>query len=76
MKEKMFMRVDEVSQSLEVSKPYAYKLIQQLNEELKKKGCITISGKIDRRYFNEKFYGAQSDKNNGGNKNGSILERR
>ena len=34
--EKMFMRVDEVAASLEVSKPYAYKLIRQLNAELKK----------------------------------------
>lgn len=63
--EKMFMRVDEVSESLEVSKPYAYKLIRQLNEELKKKGCITISGRIDRKYFYEKFYSAQSDEKQG-----------
>lgn len=52
----MFMRVDEVAQSLDVSIPYAYKLIRQLNEELKKKGCITIAGRIDRKYFYEKFY--------------------
>ena len=55
---KMFMRVDEVADSLDVSKPYAYKLIRQLNEELKKKGCITIAGRIDRKYFLEKFYGS------------------
>lgn len=54
----MFMRVDEVADSLDVSKPYAYKLIQKLNEELRKKGCITIAGRIDRKYFYEKFYGA------------------
>lgn len=53
----MFMRVDEVAQSLDVSKPYIYKLIRKLNEELRKKGCIAIAGRIDRNYFYEKFYG-------------------
>ena len=33
---------EEVAQELSVSKPYAYKLIRQLNEELKAKGFITI----------------------------------
>ena len=58
MAEKMFMRVDEVAESLDVSTPYAYKLIRKLNVELKKKGCITIAGRIDRKYFYEKFYGS------------------
>ncbi len=62
MAEKMFMRVDEVASALDVSAPYAYKLIRKLNEELKKAGCITISGRIDRRFFYEKFY--QSKKSN------------
>jgi len=57
----MFMRVDEVAQSLDVSIPYAYKLIRQFNEELKKKGCITIAGRIDRKYFYEKFYGSHAE---------------
>ena len=35
MAEKMFMRVNEVAEALDVSEPYAYKLIRQLNEELK-----------------------------------------
>jgi hypothetical protein len=61
--EKMFMRVKEVAEALDVSAPYAYKLIRRLNEELKKKGCIVIAGRIDRRFFYEKFYGSQSDKN-------------
>ena len=29
------------------------------NEELKKTGCITISGRIDRKFFYEKFYGTK-----------------
>lgn len=36
------------------------KLIRKLNEELKKSGCITIAGRIDRKSFYEKFYGAKN----------------
>ena len=40
-----FIRVDEVAQELSVSKPYAYKLIKKLNDELKEQGFITIAGR-------------------------------
>lgn len=53
---KMFMRVEEVAEEMDVSIPYAYKLIRKMNEELKKTGCITIAGRIDRKFFHEKFY--------------------
>ena len=56
----MFMRVDEVAEELGISVPYAYKLIRSMNDELKKTGCITIAGRIDRRFFHEKFYGTRS----------------
>ena len=55
----MFMRVDEVAEELGVSVPYAYKLIRSMNAELKKTGSITISGRIDRKFFHEKFYGTR-----------------
>ena len=60
----MFMRVDEVAEELGVSKPYAYRLIRDMNEELKKTGCITISGRIDRKFFYEKFYGTKERREN------------
>ena len=56
------MRVEEVAQELGVSIPYAYKLIRSMNEELKKAGCITIAGRIDRKFFHEKFYGIREQK--------------
>ena len=56
--ENKFIRADDVAQELSVSKPYAYKLIRQLNEELKAKGFITISGRVKRQYFYERLYGA------------------
>ena len=51
-----FMRADEVARELEVSKSYAYKLIQQLNGELQEKGYITIAGRVNRQYFMERLY--------------------
>ena len=62
MANQIFMRVNEVAEELGVSIPYAYKLIRQLNEELAKTGCITISGRIDRKFFHEKFYGTRTEK--------------
>ena len=37
-----FMSVDEVASELGISKSYAYKIVQRLNNELKEKGFITI----------------------------------
>ena len=62
MANQIFMRVNEVAEELGVSVPYAYKLIRQMNEELAKTGCITISGRIDRKFFHEKFYGTREPK--------------
>lgn len=50
-----FMRVDEVVEELDVSKPYAYRVIRQLNNELKKLGYATIAGRVSREYFRERF---------------------
>lgn len=64
--ENKFIRVDEVAKELDVSKPYAYKLIRQLNEESKAKGFITIAGRVNRQYFNERLYGAERNDVNAG----------
>ena len=54
MMEQSFMRVDDVAKELGVSKSYAYKIVQQLNEELKAQGFITISGRENKQYFLER----------------------
>ena len=38
MEKELFVRAEEVARELGVSKPYAYKLVREMNEELKKKG--------------------------------------
>lgn len=57
MSNTLFIKAEEIAQELGVSKPYAYKLVREMNEELKKKGFITIAGRVSRQYFKEKFYG-------------------
>ena len=56
--ENKFMRVDEVALELGISESYAYKVIRKLNDELNAKGFLTISGRVNRQYFNERLYGA------------------
>jgi len=50
-----FMRVEDVAEELGISKSYAYKIVQQLNAELKAQGFLTISGRINKQYFLEKI---------------------
>lgn len=57
MDEKLFLTADDVARELNISKPFAYKLIREMNNELKEKGYIIISGKLSRKYFQERFYG-------------------
>lgn len=55
MEEQTFMNADDVAKELGVSKSYAYKIVRQMNDELKKLGYLTISGRINRRYFLKKL---------------------
>lgn len=53
----LFVTASEVAEELGVSKPFAYKLVKQMNEELDQQGFITIAGRVSRSYFQEKIYG-------------------
>ena len=57
LKNDLFVTAGEVAQDLGISKPFAYKLVRQMNEELEAKGFITIAGRVSRKYYEEKFYG-------------------
>lgn len=58
-----FMRVDDVAQELGVSKSYAYKIVRELNTELKDMGYLTVAGRISKQYFLEKVsYGTKERK--------------
>ncbi len=55
MSKNAFMRAEEVAQELGVSQSFAYKVIQQLNAELKAQGYMTIAGRVNKEYFLEKL---------------------
>ena len=62
MTDKNFMRVEDVARELDVSKSYAYMIVQKLNKELEAKGYITISGRVNRQYFLERTcYGGSAE---------------
>jgi len=61
MSKNLFIRVDEMVKELQISKPYAYKLMREMNEDLKKKGFMTIAGRVSRKYYEEKFYGIRRE---------------
>lgn len=65
-----FMRAEEVAKELGVSKSYAYKIVQKLNNELKEQGFLTISGRVNKQYFLERTcYGTERKARN---QNGSL----
>ena len=57
-----FIKVEEVAEILGISKSYAYKIVRQLNNELKKKGFLTISGRVNKNYFMERIYTAPAER--------------
>lgn len=47
----------DVQKILQVSQAKAYGIIRSLNAELKEKGFYVLQGKINKDYFEERFYG-------------------
>lgn len=69
MTNSVFFTAQEVAEMLNISKPYAYKIINRLNRELEDRNFITIPGRVSKKYFEEKFYGIELT---GGVKDGSV----
>lgn len=55
MENKNFLTVDEVAQELQVSKSYAYKVVRELNTELKQLGYVTVTGRVNTKFFRKKL---------------------
>lgn len=53
---KIFYTAIDVMAILGVSKSTAYREMKKLNDELKKQGYITISGKVPVKYFMQRLY--------------------
>lgn len=48
------MTVEEVMEELGVKQAKAYQIIRQLNQELDEQGVITVSGRVNREYFDQR----------------------
>lgn len=53
---KRFLSAKEVGEIMGRSTSYAHRYICQLNEELEKKGYLTIKGRVVSTYFYERFF--------------------
>lgn len=62
MENSRFMNAAEVAADFGVSESMAYRIIKELNEELKAKGFITVAGRINRQYYNERTYERVEDR--------------
>lgn len=51
----IMMTASEVAEAMGVSKAYAYKVIQRLNNELQAKDYLTVAGKVNRKFFMRKI---------------------
>ena len=54
--EPQFYTAEDIMQVLQVKKTKAYSIINDLNNELKEQGYMTIKGKVPATYFLERFY--------------------
>lgn len=55
MEGKNFMTVEEVAQELNVSKSYAYKVVRELNAEMRELGYLTVTGRVNTNFFRKKL---------------------
>ena len=54
-----FIRANEISEVMEVSLAYAYRIIKQLNAELAENGALVVQGRTNRSYFYKRLYGKE-----------------
>lgn len=54
------MRGGDIAKKMGVSEAMGYKIIRNLNNELKEQGFITVQGRLSRQYFEERIYGIKS----------------
>lgn len=51
------VRADEVAERLGISRTSAYSVIKELNRELADKGYMTVSGRVSKDYFEQRYFG-------------------
>ena len=56
MKKKLFYNANDIIEIYGVKKSSAYRLIQEINEELSKQGFYTQRGVVNAEYFRKRVY--------------------
>lgn len=57
MAEIIMLDAQDVQKILKVSQAKAYEIIRSLNVELKEQGVYVLQGKVNKDYFEKRFYG-------------------
>lgn len=57
MAEIIMLNAQDVQKILKVSQAKAYEIIRSLNVELKEQGVYVLQGKVNKDYFEKRFYG-------------------
>ena len=56
MEDCRYVKAAEVAEMIGVSRAKAYKMVAAMNEELKAKNYLVISGRVPRKFLMEKLY--------------------
>lgn len=54
MSKMQFYTADDVAEIMQISKPKAYEIIRNLNNEMEKMGYVTVKGRINATFFHRK----------------------
>ena len=57
----IYITASELAQIMGISDGHAYKLIREMNSELKKEGYLTVAGRLPRAYLEKCLFGYKSD---------------
>ena len=55
MEGKNFMTVEEVANELNVSKSYAYKVVREINAQMRELCYIKVTGRVNINFFRKKL---------------------
>ena len=61
MEDELFVTADTVAKDFKVSKGFAYRMIREMNADLKAKGYLTVAGRVSKKYYLERIYGGRDD---------------
>lgn len=62
MEDELFVTADTVAKDFKVSKGFAYRMIREMNAELKAQGYLTVAGRVSRKYYLERIYGSKDSR--------------